>query len=339
MKLKDFYYNLPNELIAHYPTKERVGSRLLCLDKNTGTIKLRKFKELCDLIKPNDLLVFNNSRVIPARLFGKKITGGKIEILVERVLDEHRVLALVRSNRTPKVGAKLHLDENIQVAISGRNDDLFELKFLSEKSVIDILEKIGHIPLPPYIDRPDEIKDHERYQTVYAKDKGSVAAPTAGLHFDDNLLQQLKQKGIDFTFLTLHVGAGTFQPVRVDDIKSHKMHSELINVTVEVCDKINKTKAKGGRVIAVGTTSVRGLETAAMSGEMKPYYGETDIFIYPGFKFKCVDAIITNFHLPESTLLMLVCAFGGYENVMHAYQEAIKEKYRFYSYGDAMIII
>jgi len=338
MKLSDFNYQLPKDLIALYPTEKRTHSRLLGLEINTGQIQHHQFKDIIHLLKPDDLLVFNDSRVIPARLFGSKTTGGKVEILIEKILDNNHVIAHVHANRTPKINTCLQLENNIAIKIAGRHDDLFELKFLTTQPVIEILESIGHIPLPPYIDRSDELLDKERYQTVYAEHKGSVAAPTAGLHFDKSLLQQLHEKGIAMAFVTLHVGAGTFQPVRTEDIKEHKMHFEQINVTEDVCDKIKTAKAKNGRIIAVGTTSVRCLETAAHNGEIKPYIGDTNIFIYPGYQFQCVDAMITNFHLPESTLLMLISAFAEHENIMKAYQEAIKMQYRFYSYGDAMFI-
>lgn len=338
MQLSDFHYDLPEELIAHYPTPERTASRLLCLDGQTGAIVHRQFNEIIHLIEPGDLLVMNNTRVIPARLFGHKATGGKIEILVERLLDTHRILAHVRASKSPKPGTQLLLQNQITVNVIGKQGDLFELEFLDQKSVLEILEAHGHMPLPPYIQRPDEISDQERYQTVYAKHPGAVAAPTAGLHFDEDLLQQLKAKGVEFAFVTLHVGAGTFQPVRVQNIHEHVMHAEWIEVPKEVCEKIKQTKLNGKRVIAVGTTSVRCLETAALSGEIQPFIGDTQIFIYPGFEFKCVNALITNFHLSESTLLMLVCAFAGYDNVMTAYQVAVMQRYRFFSYGDAMFV-
>lgn len=334
--LKDFFYGLPEGLIANYPTPERTASRLLCLDGKTGKIAHRQFRDILELIQPGDLLVMNNTKVIPARLFGNKESGGKIEILIERILDEKRVLAHIRASKSPKPHSKINLENNIQVEVLARQNDLYELKFLDERPILEILNTIGHIPLPPYIERADELTDRDRYQTVYAKTPGAVAAPTAGLHFDDELLQALKAKGVELAFVTLHVGAGTFQPVRVQNIQEHVMHAEYIEVTQAVCDKIKQTKTNGGRIIAVGTTSVRCLETAALEGEIKPFAGDTQIFIYPGFKFKCIDALITNFHLPESTLLMLVCALGGYDNVMHAYQEAVAQRYRFFSYGDAM---
>jgi S-adenosylmethionine:tRNA ribosyltransferase-isomerase len=339
MNITEFDYELPASLVAQYPCAERSSSRLLHLDKKTGEIIHRQFVDLVALLNPNDLLVINDTRVIPARLFGRKASGGKVEILIERVLDDKKCLAHVRASKAPKIGGKLILGQNAELVVVAREDDLFELEVISEDNLWQILEQYGHIPLPPYIERSDENFDQERYQTVYGKHKGAVAAPTAGLHFDEILLQQIKDKGIKSVAVTLHVGAGTFQPVRVENIKQHKMHGEYMTVSPEVCDAVNFTKANSGRVFAVGTTSVRALETAASSGEIKPYSGMTNIFIYPGYHFNCVDGLITNFHLPKSTLLMLVAAFAGYENVMHAYQVAIADKYRFYSYGDAMLLI
>ncbi len=338
MQVIDFDYDLPSSLIAQIPLEKRSASRLLCLDKNLGSLQHEQFVDLPSLLNPGDLLVFNNTRVIPARLFGKKETGGQLEVLIERVLSDEKVLAHVRASKSPKPGTKILFDENISATIVKRHDALFELKFLSDNSILEILNCIGHIPLPPYIERPDGEADHERYQTVFAKHAGAVAAPTAGLHFDSELLKTLENKGINSAFVTLHVGAGTFQPVRVDDIKDHKMHSEVIEVTQDVCDKISQTKHKGNKVIAVGTTSVRCLETAVQEGELKPFTGETDIFITPGYEFKIIDALITNFHLPKSTLLMLVSALAGRANILKAYREAIEEQYRFFSYGDAMYI-
>lgn len=338
MKLQDFKYLLPPELIARYPVSPRTASRLLCLDKKTGACQHRNFYDLPSLLHPGDLLVFNNTKVIPARLFGNKSTGGRVEILIERVLDNHRVLAHVRASKAPKIGAQIILENNISIEVIKRVNDLFELKFLGVHSVLEVLQEIGHMPLPPYFNRPDEKIDQERYQTVYAEQLGAVAAPTAGLHFDENLIQQVQQNNIATAFVTLHVGAGTFQPVRVENINEHIMHSELAVVSKEVCEKIINTKKNNKRVIAVGTTTVRALETAARSGTLQPFTGETNIFIYPGYDFKCIDAMITNFHLPESTLLMLVSAFAGYENIFAAYKTAIEQRYRFYSYGDAMWI-
>lgn len=338
MKLDDFNFELPNHLIARYPLPERTASRLMCLNTCTKTITHRHFTDSIKLINPGDLLVFNDTRVIPARLFGVKATGGKVEILVERVLDDRRILAHVKSSKAMRIGSRLKIEEQITVEVLNRHDALFELQFLDERSVFEILETVGHVPLPPYIDRPDENSDWERYQTVYARRKGAVAAPTAGLHFDEALLQQLRDNGVEFAYVTLHVGAGTFQPVRTQDITQHQMHSEYVEVSEQVCRQIKKVKARGDRVIAVGTTSVRSLESASQTGELKPLMGETDLFIYPGYRFQCVDAMLTNFHLPKSTLLMLVCTFGGYDFILQAYREAVEKKYRFFSYGDAMFL-
>ncbi|EKE87510.1 tRNA preQ1(34) S-adenosylmethionine ribosyltransferase-isomerase QueA [Idiomarina xiamenensis] len=343
MQVSDFNFELPDELIARYPQAERSASRLLHLQRADGQVNHRHFKDIIDCLNAGDLLVFNDTRVIPARLLGQKRSGGKVEVLVERLLDEHRVLAHVRSNRAPKEGQLLWLEDAVEVEMLARHETLFELRFNHPKPVLEVLEQYGHMPLPPYIDRPDEHSDRERYQTVYNRKPGAVAAPTAGLHFDDNILQQLRQKGVNFAYVTLHVGAGTFQPVRVDSIEQHQMHSEYAEVPAETVAAINATRANGGRVVAVGTTSVRSLESAAKDAAAKgqalqPYFADTDIFIYPGYEFAVVDAMITNFHLPESTLIMLVSAFAGYDAVMAAYAEAVRERYRFFSYGDAMFI-
>ncbi len=338
MKLKDFHYELPKDLIAQVPKDNRTGSRLLMVDGRTGDIVDRQFSDVIDLLEPGDLLVMNNTRVIPARLLGQKETGGKVEVLIERVMNDHQVLAQVRASKSPKPGSRLLFDEGVEAVVQDRRDDFFRLEFKGENNVVSILERIGKIPLPPYIEREDDKSDHERYQTVYASEQGAVAAPTAGLHFDQELLDKLADKGVKFAFVTLHIGAGTFQPVRVTDIRQHKMHKEWIQVDSEVVAEINRTRQAGKRVIAVGTTTVRSLETAALKGKLRKFEGETDIFIYPGFEFKTVDALITNFHLPESTLLMLVCAFAGYDTIMRAYQHAVSERYRFFSYGDALFI-
>lgn len=338
MRLQDFSYSLPDELIARKPAAVRSGSRLMMLDGDTGGVTHRQFTDILDVVESGDLMVFNDTRVIPARVFGKKASGGKLEILVERVVDEHNVLAHVRASKSPKAGSLLILQDGTQVQMVERVGAMFSLRFPDNSSAFEVLERIGHMPLPPYIDRADDDEDKERYQTVYAKNKGAVAAPTAGLHFDDALLNQLHQKGVNTAFVTLHVGAGTFQPVRVDDVKTHKMHTEVMHVSQEVCDAIVSTKKAGKRVIAVGTTSVRCLESASVQGGVKPFSGDTDIFIYPGFQYQTVDAMVTNFHLPESTLLMLVSAFAGFKNTMNAYETAVEKKYRFFSYGDAMFI-
>ncbi|NMD52305.1 tRNA preQ1(34) S-adenosylmethionine ribosyltransferase-isomerase QueA [Shewanella sp. DNRA4] len=340
MRVTDFSFDLPDELIARYPMAQRTASRLLTLDGNTGTLADKQFTDLLEMINPGDLMVFNNTRVIPARLFGQKASGGKLEILVERMLDDKRILAHVRSSKSPKVDSIIHLDGGYEMKMAARHDALFELELLSDLTILEVLEAVGHMPLPPYIDRPDEDADKERYQTVYNQNPGAVAAPTAGLHFDDVMLEALKAKGVNIAFVTLHVGAGTFQPVRVDNVLEHKMHSEWANVPQDVVDLIAQTKEAGKRVVAVGTTSVRSLESAARAseGELKAFSGDTDIFIYPGYQFQIVDAMITNFHLPESTLIMLVSAFAGFDHVMAAYQHAITQKYRFFSYGDAMFV-
>lgn len=345
MRRTDFTFDLPEELIAQQPVTERSASRLLVLDGHSGQCEDKLFVDLIHYLQSGDVLVFNNTEVIPARLHGHKTSGGKVEVLVERIIDNQTALAHVRASKSPKAGSILLFDENIQAEVTGRDGDLFILQFRTdsnEMTVLALLQKIGHMPLPPYIQRDDDAFDQERYQTVYAKKPGAVAAPTAGLHFDDKMLKQLSTKGIEQVYVTLHVGAGTFQPVRVDDLNDHHMHKEWIELSAENCEKINQAKKEGRRIIAVGTTSVRCLESAALfandNGKLKPYQGETDIFITPGYAFKVIDALVTNFHLSESTLLMLVSAFAGYDNIKQAYQHAIKEKYRFFSYGDAMFM-
>ncbi|MBI4005615.1 MAG: tRNA preQ1(34) S-adenosylmethionine ribosyltransferase-isomerase QueA [Gammaproteobacteria bacterium] len=334
----DFTYELPEDLIAQFPSAERGDSRLLCLNGKDGALNDRKFSELTMLLRPNDLLVFNDTRVIPARLFGHKETGGRIEIMIERMLGDQQILAQVRASKPPRPGSYIILERGIKLELIARREDMFVLGFEGGQKTMEILNDIGHMPIPPYIQRADERIDKERYQTIYAQKTGAVAAPTAGLHFTEEILKQFTDRKIDTVYVTLHIGAGTFQPVRTDNIEDHRMHSEYLEVSAEACEKVNATKKQGGRIIAVGTTSVRCLEMAANSGSLNPYKGETDIFIYPGFKFQIVDFLITNFHLPESTLLMLVCAFAGREHVLSAYQHAIARKYRFYSYGDAMFI-
>jgi S-adenosylmethionine:tRNA ribosyltransferase-isomerase len=345
MQVSDFHFELPDELIARYPKAQRTASRMLQLNGQTGEVTDRVFTDVLNLVEEGDLLVFNNTRVIPARLFGRKATGGKIEVLVERMLDDKTILAHVRASKAPKPGAELLLGEHDEYAAEmvARQDALFEIRFHADKTVLEILEEVGHMPLPPYIDRPDEDADKERYQTVYNEKPGAVAAPTAGLHFDDELLENISAKGVEFAYVTLHVGAGTFQPVRVENIHDHHMHAEYVEVSQEVVDAIKATKARGGRVIAVGTTSVRSLESAAQSAlkngtELVPYFDDTEIFIYPGYEYQLIDCLITNFHLPESTLIMLVSAFAGYENVMAAYEHAVNNEYRFFSYGDSMFV-
>jgi S-adenosylmethionine:tRNA ribosyltransferase-isomerase len=338
MRRSDFHFDLPPELIAQVPAAERVGSRLLLLDGAAGRCEDHRFTELPDFLRPGDLLVFNDTRVIPARLFGvKEGSGGKIEVLVERVLDEHRVLAHVRASKPPRPGNRLRLEESVTVEVLGRHEALFELAFPGP--VMPVLLEKGRIPLPPYIEREAGSDDLERYQTVYARRPGAVAAPTAGLHFDQPMLERLRALGLHFAYVTLHVGAGTFQPVRADHLHEHVMHREYLEVPAETVAAVAATRARGGRVVAVGTTVVRALESAARGGSLQPFADETDIFIYPGYSFRVVDALLTNFHLPESTLLMLVCAFASYEETMAAYRHAVAQRYRFFSYGDAMFVL
>ncbi len=333
-----FHFDLPDAQIAQYPLAERVGSRLLCLDGTSGAVSDRRFVDLPELLRDGDLLVFNDTRVIPARLFGRKRTGGRVEVLVERVLDTHTLLAQVRASKAPRSGTLICIEDAVDAEVVERREDLFVLRIAGVVPVLEMLQRLGHMPLPPYIARHDQPEDRTRYQTVYARNPGAVAAPTAGLHFDEPLLDRLRQRGIETAFVTLHVGAGTFQPVRVDDVRNHRMHSEWLQLGPEAVAAVNRARQRGGRVVAVGTTAVRSLESAAHDGALRPYAGETDIFIYPGYAWRVVDALITNFHLPESTLLMLVCAFGGYRPVMSAYAHAVAAGYRFFSYGDAMFI-
>jgi len=337
MLLSDFDYDLPEVLIAQAPLAERVASRMLLVDPRQQDISDRQFSDLVDLVDPGDLLVFNDTRVIPARLFGRKSTGGKVEVMVERVLDANTLLAHLRASKAPKVGALLILENEIECRMLGREQDLFVLR-QEQGTWLELLERYGHMPLPPYIQRRDERSDRERYQTVYASNPGAVAAPTAGLHFDNAMLEALQQRGVACARLTLHVGAGTFQPVRGDDIDSHVMHPERIVVAQTVIDAIAQTRARGGRVIAIGTTVVRSLESAAAQGELAAFDGDSSLFIKPGYHFRVVDAMLTNFHLPRSTLLMLVSAFSGTELMRQAYAHAVAQRYRFFSYGDAMFI-
>ena len=334
MKLSDFDFELPELLIAQHPSPKRTDSRLLV--RNDEFIDSH-FSDLGLFLKPNDLLILNDTRVIPARLFGHKDSGGKVEVLIERLVSDHDALAMIKASRSPKIGSYIILENKVRLKICDKNDGIYSVSFESD-SILKTMNEVGHIPLPPYIDREDVKEDANRYQTVYAQNNGAVAAPTAGLHFDESLLSSLKEQGIDHTFLTLHVGAGTFQSVKVENIESHKMHSEYYEVSQESVDKIVRTKAMGGRIIAVGTTAVRTLESIALNGELLSQKGETDIFIYPGFEFRIVDVLITNFHLPKSSLLMLVSAFIGFDEMHQTYQHAIKEQYRFFSYGDAMLL-
>ena len=344
MKRQDFFFELPENLIAQHPAKQRRDSRLLVMSDSASDYQLvdAKFPDLLSFIEPNDLLVFNNTKVIPARLFGEKATGGKIELLIERVIDEKTILTHIRSSRSPKPGSILTIENAFDVEVVGRQDALFIIKVLSDKTALELVEENGHMPLPPYIERAEDVEqDKERYQTVYSQKPGAVAAPTAGLHFDNALMDEIKAKGVDIGFVTLHVGAGTFKPVQVDDITEHVMHSEYLEVDETLVAQVQKARKLGGRVIAIGTTSVRCLESAASfseTGQVAPYQGETDIFITPGYQFKEVDVLLTNFHLPESTLIMLVSALAGYERTMAAYKHAVEKQYRFFSYGDAMLV-
>ncbi|HKK14842.1 MAG TPA: tRNA preQ1(34) S-adenosylmethionine ribosyltransferase-isomerase QueA [Gammaproteobacteria bacterium] len=338
MRRSDFHYHLPPERVAQHPLPERTAARLLCLDPRSGAVVDRGIRDLTRLLRPADLLVLNDTRVVPARLFGRKDTGGRVEVLMERLLGAERMLAHVRASKTPGAGARLRLGEAFDVIVEGREGDLFRLCTEDGQPLAPLLERHGHMPLPPYIRRPDDARDRERYQTVFGRADGAVAAPTAGLHFDRALLDELARRGVDRAFVTLHVGAGTFQPVRADDLRDHRMHAEQVQVSDEVCERVHAARERGGRVVAVGTTVVRSLEAASAGGRLAPFQGETDLFITPGYRFRSVDALITNFHLPESTLLMLVCAFGGYGPVMGAYRHAVQAGYRFFSYGDAMFV-
>jgi S-adenosylmethionine:tRNA ribosyltransferase-isomerase len=338
LRLSDFDYDLPPELIAQHPAKERAASRLLHLDGGSGALTDRRFADLPSLVGLGDILVFNDTRVIKARLLGEKESGGKVEALVERVLDPHRALAHVRASKSPRPGTRLRLGGAVVVTVEGRHEDLFELRFEGEASVFELLEKHGATPLPPYITHQPGSDDIARYQTVYAKHEGAIAAPTAGLHFDEAMLDALRAQGVATAFVTLHVGAGTFQPVRGDDLSQHVMHAEWYRVTQETVDAIARAREGGGKVIAVGTTSLRTLEAAAQDGALGAGEADTRLFIKPGYRFQVVDRLITNFHLPKSTLLMLVSAFAGQENIRKAYEHAVRERYRFFSYGDAMLL-
>ncbi|RUQ96860.1 tRNA preQ1(34) S-adenosylmethionine ribosyltransferase-isomerase QueA [Legionella septentrionalis] len=337
MKRQDFHFDLPSELIAQYPLEKRSDSRLLYYRRDAKHCGHHQFKQIADFLEVGDLLVMNNSKVIPARLYGNKKSGGKVELLVERILGTDSFWAHIKASKAPKPSSLIMLQNNWQIEITERNDDLFCCKVNGD--VDAMLHEIGHIPLPPYIARTDEALDLNRYQTVYAEHKGSVAAPTAGLHFDEEVLARLKAKGIQFAYSTLHVGAGTFRPVRVDNVLEHKMHREFFTVSETLCAAVRATRAAGKRVVAVGTTALRSLESAVQGGELKPCSGDTDIFIYPGYQFQVCDGLITNFHLPESTLLMLVSAFIGHAQTMELYRVAVESRYRFFSYGDACLLL
>ncbi len=336
MRVEQFDFELPDELIARRPPERRRDSRLLALTRDG--LSHERFTDLVGHLRPGDLLVFNDSRVIPARLLGEKETGGRVEVLIERLRGEREALAHVRASKSPRPGTWLHFASGVSAQVRGREQDLFHLMFAGTESLLATLERIGHVPLPPYIDRPDEEADRERYQTVYARRPGAVAAPTAGLHFDEPMLDELREAGVETGFVTLHVGAGTFQPVRVEQVEDHRMHSEYYEVPDELLEQVAATRARGGRVVAVGTTALRTLEAACEGGRLRSGSGETDIFIYPGYRFRMVDALVTNFHLPRSSLLMLVSAFAGRERVLAAYREAVERQYRFFSYGDAMFM-
>ncbi|MDR3394928.1 MAG: tRNA preQ1(34) S-adenosylmethionine ribosyltransferase-isomerase QueA [Parasulfuritortus sp.] len=338
MKTSDFDYFLPDDLIARYPLPDRSASRLLHVDSPAGRFEDRLFADLPAFFRSGDLLVFNDTRVIKARLFGMKESGGRIEALVERVLSDHEALVFIRASHGPRPGARLRFAEAFEAVVVERQDDLYRLAFDPSRTVLAWLDEYGLLPLPPYIDRAAEVGDDARYQTVYARDPGAVAAPTAGLHFDEPMLARLKEIGVELAFVTLHVGAGTFQPVRVENIAEHLMHSERYEIPEATVAAVARTRQTGGRVCSVGTTSLRALESAAQRGELKAGSGETDIFITPGYRFRVVERLVTNFHLPRSTLLMLVSAFGGYDLMHHAYRHAVAERYRFFSYGDAMLI-
>ena len=337
MRKSDFYFDLPASLIAQAPLPERSASRMLVYERNTQQTSHKRFQDLPDYLLPGDLLVFNDSKVIPARLFGQKSSGGKVELLIERLLSDKDCLAHIRASKAPRPGTLLQLSSDWSLEVLEKRNDLYHCR--ASHTLDTILESLGHIPLPPYIARQDEAADKERYQTIYAKYKGSVAAPTAGLHFDPPMFERLKKQGVNIAYTTLHVGAGTFQPVRCDDLNDHQMHAEWFSITEELCHAVAQTKAAGKRVIAVGTTSLRSLESAAVNGVLQPCTRDTSIFIQPGYQLQICDGLLTNFHLPESTLLMLVAAMIGYEPVMNLYQTAITEQYRFFSYGDVSLLL
>ena len=338
MKKSDFHFDLPSELIAQAPLPDRSDSRLLLVPPEHAPFQDRQFRDLPELLHAGDLLIFNDTRVIPARLYGQKQTGGQVEILIERLLPDQCVRAQVGASKSPKTGSTISLSDGTVLTVLGREDEFYRLRFETETPVEVVLNRLGRMPLPPYIRRDADADDDSRYQTVFARHAGAVAAPTAGLHFDEALLARLQDKGVQFGHVTLHVGAGTFQPMRAEHLKDHVMHSEWLNVGAELCAQIAATKARGGRVIAVGTTVLRALETAIVDGTVKPFAGDTQIFIFPGYRIRSIDALITNFHLPESTLLMLVSAFAGKDRIFDAYRHAVAQKYRFFSYGDAMLL-
>ncbi|MDE2234581.1 MAG: tRNA preQ1(34) S-adenosylmethionine ribosyltransferase-isomerase QueA [Gammaproteobacteria bacterium] len=338
MRRQDFHYELPAELIAQHPLPQRSASRLLCLEGASGALADRHFCDLPALLHPGDLLVFNDTRVIPARLYGRKASGGAVELLVERILDAHHALVQARASKPLRSGMRIRVADAAEARVL-RHEAEFVLLEFTNAELPDFLHRHGHVPLPPYVRHADTAEDQERYQTVYAKVPGAVAAPTAGLHFDTALLERLRQGGVNFAYVTLHVGAGTFQPVREENILEHRMHSEQLVVSEALCEAVRETRSRGGRVVAVGTTAVRSLESAATAaGGIQAFAGDTTLYIYPGYRYRLVDAMITNFHLPESTLLMLVAAFAGRERILSAYRHAVEQRYRFFSYGDAMFL-
>jgi len=339
VKKTDFDFELPPELIAQAPLAERSASRMLVLDVEAQARQDRMFRDLPAFLREGDLLVFNDTRVLPARLYGRKDTGGQVEILIERVTGAHEATVQLGVSKKPKEGGRIELADGSHAIVLGRDGSFFRLRFESPDPLERLLLRLGEMPLPPYIERHADDSDMERYQTVFARTPGAIAAPTAGLHFDEAMLAGLRERGIQFGYVTLHVGAGTFQPVRADDIKDHQMHREWLNVGASLVEQIRRTRAAGGRVIAVGTTVVRALESAVRDGELQPFAGETQIFIFPGYKFSSIDGLLTNFHLPQSTLLMLVSAMAGRDFMLASYRHAVEQKYRFFSYGDSMLIL
>jgi S-adenosylmethionine:tRNA ribosyltransferase-isomerase len=338
MKKSDFHFELPPELIAQEPLPERSASRLLVVPPAPAAFEDHAIRELPQMLRAGDLLVFNDTRVVPARLYGAKETGGRVEILLERITGTSEVRAQIGASKSPKANSRIVLDDGTELTVLGRDDEFYRLRFETDEPLDKVLQRAGHMPLPPYIHREADISDDERYQTVFARHTGAVAAPTAGLHFDESLLAALRDQGGEFGHVTLHVGAGTFQPMRAEHLSDHVMHREWLNVGASLCQQVARVRANGGRVIAVGTTVVRSLETALRDGELKPFAGDTQIFIFPGYRIRSVDAMLTNFHLPESTLLMLVSAFAGRERILAAYRHAVEQRYRFFSYGDAMLL-
>ncbi|MEO6927361.1 MAG: tRNA preQ1(34) S-adenosylmethionine ribosyltransferase-isomerase QueA [Rhodanobacter sp.] len=339
MKKSDFDFELPHELIAQAPLPERSASRMLLLDVAAHSRQDRMFRELPEMLRPGDLLVFNDTRVLPARLYGHKESGGAVEILLERITGEHEAIVQLGVSKKPKEGGRIELADGSQAVVLGRDEGFFRLRFEAPEPLEKLLLKLGEMPLPPYIERRPDASDMERYQTVFAREPGAVAAPTAGLHFDQATLSRLRERGVEFGYITLHVGAGTFQPVREDDLKDHHMHTEWLSVGAPLIEQVRRTRANGGRVIAVGTTVVRALESASKDGVMQPFAGETQIFIFPGYRFSSIDGLLTNFHLPQSTLMMLVSALAGREFILDSYRHAVEQRYRFFSYGDAMLIL